>query len=276
MPTSRVNLTALAVALVAGLVVLHETQNLLTSLAGLTLLVALLAFGQDSARTGIQSFAFALVCGLALLCLCSYPLKTLFGPLVFFSGQDVLPPLFWIAATTLFWFVDRSGSESSQPQPQLQPVSFSGYAPPAQPAAPKPAYETRPFTPAPVVVSALPPPPPPAEAEPVYVPAAFAPEPPAPATPIPPASPVAPVLTGKEVTIYVTMLGAFLRQRGGQVLWSLFSPFCWILHSIASQVAVWQLITRPNYWEKTTYGISALCARPDPAPSSVPAQGAVQ
>ena len=207
MPTSRVNLTALAVALVAGLVVLHETQNLLTSLAGLTLLVALLAFGQDSARTGIQSFAFALVCGLALLCLCSYPLKTLFGPLVFFSGQDVLPPLFWIAATTLFWFVDRSGSESSQPQPQLQPVSFSGYAPPPQPAAPKPAYETRPFTPAPVVVSALPPPPPPAEAEPVYVPAAFAPEPPAPATPIPPASPVAPVLTGKEVTIYVTMLG---------------------------------------------------------------------
>jgi hypothetical protein len=76
--------------------------------------------------------------------------------------------------------------------------------------------------------------------------------------------------------IYVTMLGAFLRQRGGQVLWSLFSPFCWILHSIASQAALWQLITRPNYWEKTTYGISALCARPDPAAASVPAQGVVQ
>jgi glycosyltransferase XagB len=84
------------------------------------------------------------------------------------------------------------------------------------------------------------------------------------------------LLVGNSLMIYVTMLGAFLRQRDGQVLWSLFSPFCWILHSVASQAALWQLITRPNYWEKTTYGISALCARPDPAPASVPAQGVVQ
>jgi cellulose synthase/poly-beta-1,6-N-acetylglucosamine synthase-like glycosyltransferase len=84
------------------------------------------------------------------------------------------------------------------------------------------------------------------------------------------------LLVGNSLMIYVTMLGAFLRQRDGQVLWSLFSPFCWVLHSIASQAALWQLITRPNYWEKTTYGISARCARPDPAPASVPAQGVVQ
>jgi cellulose synthase/poly-beta-1,6-N-acetylglucosamine synthase-like glycosyltransferase len=84
------------------------------------------------------------------------------------------------------------------------------------------------------------------------------------------------LLAGNSLMIYVTMLGAFLRQRGGQVLWSLFSPFCWILHSIASQAALWQLITRRKYWEKTTYGISALCARPDSAPSSVPAQGVVR
>ncbi len=84
------------------------------------------------------------------------------------------------------------------------------------------------------------------------------------------------LLAGNSLMIYVAMLGAFLRQREGQVLSSLFSPFCWILHSIASQAALWQLVTRPNYWEKTTYGISALCARPDPAPSSVPAQGVVR
>ena len=84
------------------------------------------------------------------------------------------------------------------------------------------------------------------------------------------------LLAGNSMMIYVTMLGSFLRQRDGQVLWSLFSPCCWILHSIASQAALWQLITRPNYWEKTTYGISALCARPDPAAASVPAQGVVQ
>jgi cellulose synthase/poly-beta-1,6-N-acetylglucosamine synthase-like glycosyltransferase len=84
------------------------------------------------------------------------------------------------------------------------------------------------------------------------------------------------LLAGNSLMIYVTMQGAFLRQRDGQVLWSLFSPFCWIVHSIASQAALWQLITRPNYWEKTTYGISALCARPDPASASVPAQGVVR
>ena len=84
------------------------------------------------------------------------------------------------------------------------------------------------------------------------------------------------LLAGNSLMIYVTMLGAFLRQREGQVLWSLFSPLCLVLHSIASYQALWQLITRPNYWEKTTYGISALCARPDPASASVPAQGVVQ
>jgi cellulose synthase/poly-beta-1,6-N-acetylglucosamine synthase-like glycosyltransferase len=84
------------------------------------------------------------------------------------------------------------------------------------------------------------------------------------------------LLVGNSLMIYVTMLGAFLRQREGQLLWSLFSPFCWILHSLASQAALWQLVTRPNYWEKTTHGISALCARPDPASASVPAQGVVR
>jgi cellulose synthase/poly-beta-1,6-N-acetylglucosamine synthase-like glycosyltransferase len=84
------------------------------------------------------------------------------------------------------------------------------------------------------------------------------------------------LLAGNSLMIYVTMLSAFLRQREGQVLWSLFSPFCWILHSIASQVALWQLVTRPNYWEKTTDGISALRARPDPAPASVAARGIVR
>jgi glycosyltransferase XagB len=84
------------------------------------------------------------------------------------------------------------------------------------------------------------------------------------------------LLVGNSLMIYVTMLGAVLRRRDGQVLWSLFSPLCWLLHSVASQVALWQLITRPHYWEKTTHGISALCAQPDPASASIPAQGIVQ
>ena len=33
-------------------------------------------------------------------------------------------------------------------------------------------------------------------------------------------------------------------------------PFYWLLHSVASFIALWQLITRPHYWAKTTHGVS--------------------
>lgn len=36
----------------------------------------------------------------------------------------------------------------------------------------------------------------------------------------------------------------------------LLFPFYWFLHSIASFKAVWQLITKPHYWEKTNHGIT--------------------
>lgn len=209
METSRVNLAALAVALIAGLVVLHDTQDLITSLAGLTLLVALLAYGRDAAHTALQSFAFALVCGLAALCLCSYPINKVlpsFGvsPAVV---TQYFPAVFWLLTTGIFFFTDRPGAQS------VQPVSFGGYdqpdaAPRPQTFAPRPQPETRP------VYAPTPPPPAPAaepipayQPEPVYAASAAPPPPPPPSTASIPASPVPPVLTGKEVNIYVTMLG---------------------------------------------------------------------
>ena len=33
-------------------------------------------------------------------------------------------------------------------------------------------------------------------------------------------------------------------------------PFYWLLHSLASFKALWQLITRPHYWEKTDHGFT--------------------
>lgn len=35
-------------------------------------------------------------------------------------------------------------------------------------------------------------------------------------------------------------------------------PFYWLLHSIASFKALWQLIFRPHFWEKTTHGLTQL------------------
>jgi hypothetical protein len=203
MATSRVNLATLAVALIAGLVILHDSQTpWLGSLAGLTLLVTLFAFGEGSDRTGLQSFAFALVCGLALLCTCAYPLNAVlpsFGLSPAFLTQ-YFAPAFWLVASALFWFIDRSRAESSQPQA----VSFSGYSPAVAPqpqtSAPLPMYETRPFAPA---VAAV-------EPEPVYASAAEAASPvlePPPTAAATSAVPVPPVLSGKEVSIYVTMMG---------------------------------------------------------------------
>lgn len=45
---------------------------------------------------------------------------------------------------------------------------------------------------------------------------------------------------------------------GGMVLAALIYPFYWLLHSLASYKALWQLITKPHYWEKTTHTLTRL------------------
>lgn len=207
METSRVNLAALAMALVAVLLVLHlpESQSLLASLVSLALLVALLAFGgQDILRTAPQSLAFAMVCGLAAMGTLAFPIRVVMGASKTIMGQDVIPPVLWLVGTAIFWFIDRAGApEAGVPKP----VSFSGtsygggYLEPQAMAAAAAAPTPHPsFTPAPVMSAPAP----------VAQPVAAPPPPPAPA-PITDsnvaATPVPPVLKGKEVTIYVNMVG---------------------------------------------------------------------
>ncbi len=64
------------------------------------------------------------------------------------------------------------------------------------------------------------------------------------------------LVIGNGLMIYVSMMGAFKRRRYALVLWSLLNPAYWLLHSIASYKAVWQLVTKPHYWEKTVHGLS--------------------
>ena len=64
------------------------------------------------------------------------------------------------------------------------------------------------------------------------------------------------LLIGNGVMIYLGMLAGFKRRRYQLVPFALLNPFYWILHSIASYKAVWQLITKPFYWEKTRHGLS--------------------
>jgi hypothetical protein len=63
-------------------------------------------------------------------------------------------------------------------------------------------------------------------------------------------------LLGNGLMIWVSMMGAFRRRRYWLVLWALLNPVYWVMHSIASYKALWQLAFKPHYWEKTTHGLS--------------------
>ncbi len=64
------------------------------------------------------------------------------------------------------------------------------------------------------------------------------------------------LLVGNATMVYLAMMGAFRRRRYRLMLWSLANPIYWMLHAIAAYKALWQLITKPHYWEKTTHGLS--------------------
>jgi cellulose synthase/poly-beta-1,6-N-acetylglucosamine synthase-like glycosyltransferase len=68
------------------------------------------------------------------------------------------------------------------------------------------------------------------------------------------------LIVGNALMIYVCMMGAFKRGHYRLVIWALLNPLYWILHSVAAYKALWQLMTRPYYWEKTAHGISSVAA----------------
>jgi len=63
-------------------------------------------------------------------------------------------------------------------------------------------------------------------------------------------------LIGNVLMVYVNMMGPFKRGQFHLVPWALLNPVYWILHSIAAYKALWQLVTRPHYWEKTRHGLT--------------------
>lgn len=63
-------------------------------------------------------------------------------------------------------------------------------------------------------------------------------------------------LVGNAIMIYLSMMGPFKRGTFHLILWSLVNPAYWVLHSIAAYKGLWQLLTRPHYWEKTEHGLT--------------------
>ncbi len=75
------------------------------------------------------------------------------------------------------------------------------------------------------------------------------------------------LLVGNALMIYVSMMGAFKRNRYSLAVWALLNPFYWLLHSVAAYKALWQLGTRPHHWGKPPHG---------PSPLHVPALAAAR
>ncbi len=81
-------------------------------------------------------------------------------------------------------------------------------------------------------------------------------------------------LVGNALMVYLNMMGPYKRGEFWLVGWSILNPVYWILHSLASYKALWQLITKPHYWEKTEHGLSTYDPASDPhAAGATPTTG---
>ena len=81
-------------------------------------------------------------------------------------------------------------------------------------------------------------------------------------------------LVGNALMVYLNMMGPYKRGSFWLVGWALLNPVYWLLHSLASYKALWQLITKPHYWQKTEHGMSTFELHeegPAPVPGSADA-----
>lgn len=64
------------------------------------------------------------------------------------------------------------------------------------------------------------------------------------------------LLFGNFIAIYLSMLAVFKRKYYELLPYALLNPVYWILHSIASYIALYELFTKPFYWYKTQHGLT--------------------
>ncbi len=60
---------------------------------------------------------------------------------------------------------------------------------------------------------------------------------------------------GNFFYIYIHLFGCVKRNKYSLVKWTLFIPIYWMLTSVAGGMALFQLIFKPHYWEKTQHGL---------------------
>ena len=65
-------------------------------------------------------------------------------------------------------------------------------------------------------------------------------------------------LIGNMLGIYLNMLAVFRRRLFHLTPYAITNPIYWLMHSIAAYMGLWQLITKPFYWEKTNHGLTSV------------------
>ena len=63
------------------------------------------------------------------------------------------------------------------------------------------------------------------------------------------------LIFGNFIYVYTHLIAASESHQYNLVRWSLLMPIYWMLGSAAACVALYQLITKPHYWEKTEHGL---------------------
>lgn len=64
------------------------------------------------------------------------------------------------------------------------------------------------------------------------------------------------LLFGNFIGVYLSLIAVFRRGFYELSLYALLNPIYWVLHSIASYKALYELFTKPFYWQKTQHGIT--------------------
>lgn len=62
------------------------------------------------------------------------------------------------------------------------------------------------------------------------------------------------LIFGNFLFVYYYMVGAIKREQWGLIKYIFLVPFYWLLISTAGYIALFQLIFKPHYWEKTVHG----------------------
>lgn len=77
------------------------------------------------------------------------------------------------------------------------------------------------------------------------------------------------LVIGNFIFLYLCVAGCLARGYHHLVRYALIAPAYWLLMSVAACLALYQLITKPFYWEKTTHGLHLRTALPATVEDSV-------